>query len=392
MDNKALVVAFTGGGTGGHIYPGLAVADAFRQKIVQSGILQDGKTLRVIWIGSRSKMDRDIVSNSLDKNGEKSVDEFYGIPSGKLRRYFSLRNFIDVFKIFFGFAAAFFILLKNRPAFLFSKGGFVSVPPCIAARLLRIRLCTHECDFTPGLATRINSKFADKVLLSYEETRDFFAGGSTSKFEVTGNPVRPVFYETDPAAGLKFLGVSKEDAKKKPVLLVTGGSLGAAQINELVWKNLSWLCQKFIVVHQTGQKNAALLPQNLSQEEKENYHPYAFIYKEMPDVISAADVVLSRAGANSIWECAVLEKPMVLIPLEGAGTRGDQVDNAEWFERQGAAVVIKKSGMTETSLQSALSSFLSAAQRKNYREACKKLCGSERPAEKIARILLEGMQ
>lgn len=392
MDNKALVVAFTGGGTGGHIYPGLAVADAFRQKIVQSGILQDGKTLRVIWIGSRSKMDRDIVSNSLDKNGEKSVDEFYGIPSGKLRRYFSVKNFFDLFKIFFGFLAAFFILLKNRPAFLFSKGGFVSVPPCIAARLLRIRLCTHECDFTPGLATRINSKFADKVLLSYEETREFFAGGSTSKFEVTGNPVRPVFYETDPAAGLKFLGVSKEDAKKKSVLLVTGGSLGAAQINELVWKNLSWLCQKFIVVHQTGQKNASLLPQNLSQEEKENYHPYAFIYKEMPDVISAADVVLSRAGANSIWECAVLEKPMVLIPLEGAGTRGDQVDNAEWFERQGAAVVIKKSGMTETSLQSALSSMLAAAQRKNYREACKKLCGSERPAEKIARILLEGMQ
>ncbi len=383
MDNKTLPVAFTGGGTGGHIYPGLAVADAFRQKFPQA---------KIIWIGSLSKMDRDIVVNSLDEAGNASADKFYGVPSGKLRRYFSFKNFIDVFKIFFGFAAAFFILLRERPAFLFSKGGFVSVPVCAAARLLGIKVYTHECDFTPGLATRINSRFAASVLLSYEETRDFFRNGASPKFIVTGNPVRPVFYKADAASGLVFLGISAAQKKKKPLLLVTGGSLGAAQINELVWKNLSWLCQKFIVVHQTGQKNAALLPQGLTQEEKENYHPYAFIYKEMPDVIAAADVVLSRAGANSIWECAVLEKPMVLIPLEGAGTRGDQVDNAEWFERQGAAVVLKKSGMTESSLQSALSSFLSAAQRKNYREACKKLCGSERPAEKIARILLEGIE
>ena len=226
-------------------------------------------------------------------------------------------------------------------------------------------------------------------MLSYEETRGFFANGGSTKFYVTGNPVRPVFYGANPKSGLAFLGIEK---KAKPILLVMGGSLGAAQINEMVWKNLSWLCQKFIVVHQTGQKNAELLPHDLSDEIKENYHPYPFIYAEMPSVIAASDVVLSRAGANSIWECAVLEKPIVLIPREGAGTRGDQVDNAEYFERQGAAVVIKKSGMTESSLQSALSSFLSAAQRKNYKEACKKLCGTEKPAEKIAQILFEGIK
>ena len=383
MDNKTTAVAFAGGGTGGHIYPGLAVADAFRRKVPQA---------KIIWIGSLSKMDKNIVENSFDKDGRPSADKFYGIPGGKLRRYFSLKNFVDVFKIFFGFVAAFFILLKNRPAFLFSKGGFVSVPPCAAARLLGIKVYTHECDFTPGLATKINSRFADTVLLSYEETRDYFKKGAASKFIVTGNPVRPVFYQADSAAGLKFLGVSPAQKKAKPILLVTGGSLGAAQINELVWKNLSWLCERFIVVHQTGQKNAALLPQDLPQGAKDNYKPYAFIYKEMPDVIAAADVVLSRAGANSIWECAVLEKPMVLIPLEGAGTRGDQVDNAEYFERQGAAVVIKKSGMTETALQSALSSFLRADQRKNYSLACKKLCGTERPAEKIGQILFEGLK
>ena len=386
MDNKALTVAFVGGGTGGHIYPGLAVADSLRQKFIKAG-----RDVKIIWLGSLSKMDKEIVLNSVDKDGRACADKFYGVPSGKLRRYFSLQNFFDLFKIFFGFVCAFFILLKNRPAFLFSKGGFVSVPPCAAARLLGIKVYTHECDFTPGLATRINSKFASKVLLSYEETKEFFSNGTSPKFVVTGNPVRPAFYQADARLVLEFLGVTAAQKKAKPILLVMGGSLGAAQINELVWKNLSWLCERFIVVHQTGQKNAALLPSDLTEEEKAAYHPYAFIYKEMPSVIACADIVLSRAGANSIWECASLKKPMVLVPLEGAGTRGDQVDNAEYFERRGAAIVLTKSAMTETSVQSALSSMASAADRKKYAAACEAMLGQEKPSEKIAAILAEGI-
>ena len=386
MDNKALTVAFVGGGTGGHIYPGLAVADSLRQKFIKAG-----RDVKIIWLGSLSKMDKEIVLNSVDKDGRACADKFYGVPSGKLRRYFSLLNFFDLFKIFFGFVCAFFILLKNRPAFLFSKGGFVSVPPCAAARLLGIKVYTHECDFTPGLATRINFKFASKVLLSYEETKEFFSNGTSPKFVVTGNPVRPAFYQADARLGLEFLGVTAAQKKAKPILLVMGGSLGAAQINELVWKNLSWLCERFIVVHQTGQKNAALLPSDLTEEEKAAYHPYAFIYKEMPSVIACADIVLSRAGANSIWECASLKKPMVLVPLEGAGTRGDQVDNAEYFERRGAAIVLTKSAMTETSVQSALSSMASAADRKKFAAACEAMLGQEKPSEKIADILAEGI-
>lgn len=386
MDNKALTVAFVGGGTGGHIYPGLAVADSLRQKFIKAG-----RDVKIIWLGSLSKMDKEIVLNSVDKDGRACADKFYGVPSGKLRRYFSLQNFFDLFKIFFGFVCAFFILLKNRPAFLFSKGGFVSVPPCAAARLLGIKVYTHECDFTPGLATRINSKFASKVLLSYEETKEFFSNGTSPKFVVTGNPVRPAFYQADARLGLEFLGVTAAQKKAKPILLVMGGSLGAAQINELVWKNLSWLCERFIVVHQTGQKNAALLPSDLTEEEKAAYHPCAFIYKEMPSVIACADIVLSRAGANSIWECASLKKPMVLVPLEGAGTRGDQVDNAEYFERRGAAIVLTKSAMTETSVQSALSSMASAADRKKFAAACEAMLGQEKPSEKIAAILAEGI-
>lgn len=379
MKNKILTVAFTGGGTGGHIYPGLAVADALREKCAASGM-----EISIIWIGSLSKMDRNIVLNSGNGGGRKSADKFYGIPSGKMRRYFSLKNFIDVFKIGFGFVAAFFILLCRRPVFLFSKGGFVSVPPCVAARLLGIKVFTHECDFTPGLATRINSKFAHKVLLSYEETRGYFASGGSDKFVVTGNPVRPVFYETNPAIGLNFAGIEKAE---KPILLAMGGSLGAAQINSLVFENIEFLCKNFIVLHQTGLKNTVKIPDDASEEVKKSYHAFPFVYGEMPHLIAASDIVLSRAGANSIWECAVLAKPMLLIPLEGSGTRGDQVDNAEYFEKRGAAVVLKKADLSATALQDALLSLKTKEQRKKYSDACRTLCGSERSADKIASIL-----
>lgn len=160
-DSSEIVkVVFAGGGTGGHIYPGLAVADSLR-----SLCDKNGKKIQIYWIGNSKGMDRSIVEKNVDGNGIRSADFFYGIPSGKLRRYLSLQNFLDLFKIFAGFIASFFILLKIRPSVLFSKGGFVSVPPCMSAKLLKIPVYTHECDFTPGLATRINSKSA-KIFLS----------------------------------------------------------------------------------------------------------------------------------------------------------------------------------------------------------------------------------
>lgn len=411
MKNKS-AVAFTGGGTGGHIYPGLAVADLLREKFAGSE-----ERLRIVWLGSRGKMDRKIVQNARSVSGEKgsdsagensgkTIDAFYGIPSGKLRRYFSVKNFFDIFKIAFGFFAAFFILLKERPAFLFSKGGFVSVPPCLAARILGIKVYTHECDFTPGLATKINSRFAHEIFLSYEETKKYFSPAAQKKLVVTGNPVREVFYNANPEIGRKFIfnganGNSEQEKSsetrgeeksanpenEKPVLLVTGGSLGAAQINGLVRENLEWLCENFVLVHQTGQKGEAEIPQGASVAVKNNYHPFAFIYEEMPHVFAAADAVLSRSGANSIWEGAVLAKPMILLPLEGEGTRGDQVDNAEFFSRQGAAIVIRKAEASSQKLRDALSLVLKKDVREEFSSACKKIVGSEKPGEKIAAIL-----
>jgi undecaprenyldiphospho-muramoylpentapeptide beta-N-acetylglucosaminyltransferase len=372
--NDVITVAFAGGGTGGHIYPGLAVADELRMKAVS-----EGKKIRICWIGCDTGMDRNIVEKNVDAAGIKSADEFYGIPAGKLRRYMSARNFIDIFRIVGGFFVSFAVLAKIKPAVLFSKGGFVSVPPCKAAKLLGIPVYTHECDFTPGLATRLNSPSAEHILLTYRETEQYIKASFRKKSIVTGNPVRPVFYSASAERGLRFLGLER---KSKPVLLVLGGSSGARQINELVGETLDWLCSRYFVVHQTGAQNTGS-----AHAERADYRPYQFIYDEMPDVIAAADVVLSRAGANSLWECAVLGKPLVLVPLCGSGTRGDQEDNAKYFEDHGAAVVLSRNDAVPAKLEAALEKLLSEEARARLAAADSKLAGSSRPAEKIADLL-----
>lgn len=367
-------IVFAGGGTGGHIYPGLAVADEIRA--IAS---KNNQEIKIVWLGNSGGMDKNLVENS------GSVDEFIGIPSGKLRRYFSFKNFSDLFKIFAGLVKSFFTLLKLKPAVLFSKGGFVSVPPCVAAKFLRIPVFTHECDFTPGLATRLNSKFATKILVSYDETKAFLPSDKREKAVVTGNPVRPVFYNTNPEEGKNFLFSERSDYNpEKPILLVLGGSLGAHQINELVVQNLDWLCERFNVVHQCGAKDADSMPKN-----HDGYFLHPFIYKEMCDVISCANIVLSRAGANSIWECSVLGKPMVLIPLCGSGTRGDQVDNAHFFEEKGAAIVLLGEYAEESYLKSALERMLDPEFRENAAVQSKSLSEGKRPAQKIAEIVYE---
>ncbi|MBP3607221.1 MAG: UDP-N-acetylglucosamine--N-acetylmuramyl-(pentapeptide) pyrophosphoryl-undecaprenol N-acetylglucosamine transferase [Treponema sp.] len=364
-------IAFAGGGTGGHIYPGLAIADELKTIASEKNV-----DIELFWFGNSSGMDRNIV----EKSG--SVNKFIGIPSGKLRRYFSLKNFFDIFKIFAGFVASFFKLLFIRPVVLFSKGGFVSVPPCIAAKLLGIPVFTHECDFTPGLATRINSKFASKILLSYEETKKFFSAEKQNKTIVTGNPIRPVFYSANAKAGLEFLFEGKDFDSSKPILLVLGGSLGAHQINQLIVENLDWLTSKFNVVHQCGAKDKDFVP-----AAKKGYYPYPFIYSQMPDVIAASDIVLSRAGANSIWECSVLGKPLVLIPLCGSGTRGDQVDNAAFFEKQNAAKVLLGDDVTFDNLKKLLEFLLDSSERDVMAMASKKMSEGNRPAKVIAEII-----
>lgn len=375
------VIAFTGGGTGGHIYPGLAVADEIKEIAKKNN-----KDLKIFWIGCSKGMDRQIVEKAVNSEGIATADKFYGIPSGKLRRYFSWQNFSDVFRIIGGYFSARRVLKKIKPAVLFSKGGFVSVPPCLAAKHLGIPVYTHECDFTLGLANRLNFKSATKMFVSYEETMNRLPKADQERVIVSGNPVRPVFYSADKQKGYDFLFGGKKP--EKPVLLVLGGSSGARQINQLVTENLEWLCEGYTVIHQTGLvNNDETTEQELKNKYGDNYKPYQFIYSEMPDVLACADVVLSRAGANSIWETAVLLKPMVLVPLCGSGTRGDQVDNAKFFEDKKAAEVLLGTDANSENLKKSLTRMLDENVRNEYAVVLKEIVGNSKPAEKIAEII-----
>ena len=376
------VVAFTGGGTGGHIYPGLAVADELKALAIK-----ENKNITINWIGCSKGMDGQLVQKAVGLDGKPTADKFYGIPSGKLRRYLSWQNFTDLFRIAGGYFAARRILKKIKPAFLFSKGGFVSVPPVLAAKHLGIPVFTHECDFTLGLANRLNFKSAKNMFVSYEETKNRLPAAEQKRVIVTGNPVRPVMYSANPQKGLDFLQIEESH---NPILLVLGGSSGARQINNLVYENLDFLCQHYIVVHQTGLLNADdTREEELKEKYTGRYKPYQFIYQQMPDVLAAADIILSRAGANSLWEAAVLAKPMLLIPLCGSGTRGDQVDNARFFEEKKAALVLIGDDANSENLCRELEKMLEEKTRNEYALNVKKVVGDTRPALAIARLLLK---
>jgi UDP-N-acetylglucosamine--N-acetylmuramyl-(pentapeptide) pyrophosphoryl-undecaprenol N-acetylglucosamine transferase len=316
-----MTIAFTGGGTGGHIYPGLAIIESLKEKLPVG-------EYKIIWIGSNAGMDRSIT--------EGAGLEFFGIPAGKLRRYFTLKTIPDAFKVAAGFFASRRILKKQGVRLLFSKGGFVSVPPCAAAASLGIPVFTHESDFSPGLATRLNLRFVRKtkgrVFMAYSDTAKFLAKSllSDEQVIVSGNPVRSAFRSADPAKGRAFLGLGQDER----VLLVLGGSQGARELNTLVRDALTDLRRHYTVVHQYGPA------QDWDMPKTQGYIPLPYIKEEMPHVLAAAELVLGRSGAGTVWESAALGKPMVLIPLCGSGTRGDQVENARFFERAGAALVL----------------------------------------------------
>ncbi|MBN1412087.1 MAG: undecaprenyldiphospho-muramoylpentapeptide beta-N-acetylglucosaminyltransferase [Spirochaetales bacterium] len=306
-------IIFTGGGTLGHVFPGLAVIDELKKHT----------KLPVIWLGSSRGMEKHLLQ-------EKGIP-FYGIPSGKFRRYFSVRNFMDIFKIIAGFFSSFFFLLKEKPCLLFSKGGYVSVPPVFAAFLLRIPVFTHECDYNPGLATKINARFAEKILVSFEETVPFFPDKFRSKIVLSGNPVRKEFLSGNPALGREILGIP-EGMK---TILILGGSQGARSINNAVFSIIDKLVEKCFIIHQTGKHGVC-------STQHANYKAKSFFKEEFPHVLSAADLVISRAGANALWEITLAGKPSLLIPLPKSNSRGDQILNAALFEKNGVSQVIEQ--------------------------------------------------
>lgn len=352
-------VVFTGGGTGGHVYPGLAVAARLRAL----------RPLKVVWIGSGKLVERRAV--------EAAGIEFLAIPSGKLRREFSLHNAVDAFRVAAGYLAARRILKRLAPALVFSKGGYVSVPPCAAAAGLGIPVFTHESDATPGLATRLNARKAERVFVSYEATRARFGEAIRPRVELSGNPVRTDLDSGDAARGRAFL-----DAKPGlPLVLFLGGSQGARQVNELALSCLEGLEGKAFVAHQTGEGVTA-------PSERESYRALPFIGAELPDVLAAADLVVARAGAATLWECAKARKPLILIPLSGAGTRGDQVDNARLFVASGAArALIGDEAKPDALLAEILGLLEKPEEAKRMAEAAASLTGMDAASLIAARIL-----
>jgi UDP-N-acetylglucosamine--N-acetylmuramyl-(pentapeptide) pyrophosphoryl-undecaprenol N-acetylglucosamine transferase len=350
------VVAIAGGGTAGHVFPGLAVAE-------QLGC-------PVFWIGSAKGVEGKLVRNA--------GICFHSIPAGKLRRYLSLRNLTDVLRVLAGCVASLRVLWKEKPSLLFSKGGFVSVPPVIAARLCGIPSYTHESDFDPGLATRINLRFCEKVFVSFRDTVEFLPERYRQKAVVTGNPVRAGLFSGNPQRGRSLAGCDS----RTPLLLVMGGSLGSSFINTLVSCVASKLAQKYCVIHQMGEKefSPSVLPR---------YRTAAFIGDELPDMMAAADLVVSRAGANTLSEMAALGKPMLLIPLPTSGSRGDQLRNAEVFRRAGAALVFREEETTPEVFLSAVESLLGDPQRLSQMAAGARSLSGGNPAAHIASLIRE---
>jgi UDP-N-acetylglucosamine--N-acetylmuramyl-(pentapeptide) pyrophosphoryl-undecaprenol N-acetylglucosamine transferase len=352
-------VVFVGGGTAGHVYPGLSIIEAMR------------RGPEIHWIGSRRGIEGGLVA--------AAGIPFHAIPAGKLRRYLSLQNVLDVFRVGAALVASVALLARLRPALVFSKGGYVSVPPVIAARLLRIPVLTHESDFDPGLATRINARFADLILTSFEETGRFFPHTLKGRVLTVGNPVRASFGSADPAEGRRLLRLDGA----RPIVVVLGGSLGSRSINSLFQAIAAELAATCTLVHQTGEGAAQAETMTWA-----HYHRLPFIGSEMPHVLAAADLVVCRAGAGTLAELAVVGAPAILIPLTLGGSRGDQIRNAGLFADVGAAEVFDETSGTAAELLARIRALLADPSR---REAMRgKMRSLARPeAARQAAMLIE---
>lgn len=312
---RTAAVALAGGGTAGHVYPGLEVARVLRER-----------GLRVFWIGTRGALETRLV--------RAAGIEFHAVPAGKLRRYASLRNITDIGRTGAGVLAAARILRREGACVLFAKGGFASVPPAAAAALLGIPVVTHESDSTAGLATRIISLVARRVLLSWPAA----AAGLPlpARARLTGLPVRAALRAGDRRRGRAMLGAG--DGTR--VMLVLGGSLGAETLNRMVREAKAGLTRDWMVVHQTGSHRGA------QAVDERRYRARAYFDDEFPDLLAAADLAVSRAGATTLAEFAATGTAAVLVPLPRTTSRGEQIVNARLAAAAGAALVLPPGAQT----------------------------------------------
>ncbi len=337
-------IILTGGGTAGHVTPNIALLPRLKELEYD-----------IHYIGSYNGIEKELI--------EQFGIPYHGISSGKLRRYFSLQNFTDPFRVIKGFREAHKLIKLLRPNVIFSKGGFVSVPVVLAGKKRKIPTIIHESDMTPGLANKISIPSATKVCCNFPETVKLLPA---DKAVLTGSPIRQELLSGDKQHALNFTGLDES----KPVILIVGGSLGAAAVNEAIRRILPSLLKDFHVIHLCGR--GKLDP---SLNHLNGYVQYEYIKDELKDLFALSDIVISRAGANAICELLALHKPNLLIPLSASASRGDQLLNARSFERQGFSAVMEEEQLTDTNLLTAVRSlyknrtqYVSAMKNSNQQE------------------------
>ncbi|MCA1054504.1 undecaprenyldiphospho-muramoylpentapeptide beta-N-acetylglucosaminyltransferase [Rossellomorea aquimaris] len=310
-------ILFTGGGSAGHVTVNTALIPQFEKEGWQ-----------VTYIGSEDGIEKEIITDQFPHIPYKSIS------SGKLRRYFSWKNFTDPFRVMKGVMDALSVIRKTKPDIIFSKGGFVSVPVVMAAKMAKVPVAIHESDVTPGLANKLAVPFATKIFTTFPETVKSLP---KDKSLCAGAIIREELFKGDKAEGKRLSGYYED----KPVLMIMGGSLGARKINEAVRSNLTQLLDAFQIIHICGKGNIE------EQYEQKGYRQYEFIKADLPHYLAMTDYVISRAGSNSIFEFLALKKPMLLIPLSREASRGDQILNANSFVKHGYALKLEEEELTK---------------------------------------------
>ncbi len=312
-------IILTGGGTAGHVTPNIALIPGLREL---------GYDIQ--YIGSYNGIEKELI--------EPFGIPYHGISSGKLRRYFSVKNFTDPFRVVKGFSEARKLIKDLKPDVIFSKGGFVSVPVVLAGKKCKVPVIIHESDMTPGLANKIAIPSAVKVCCNFPETLDCLPKG---KAILTGSPIRQELLSGNKIAAMDLCGFTAD----KPVILVIGGSLGSVIVNNAVRQGLPKLLEDFQIIHLCGKGKT-----DESLKDTKGYCQFEYVKDELRDIFALSDIVISRAGANAICELLALRKPNLLIPLSANASRGDQILNARSFERQGFSMVLEEENLTEDSL------------------------------------------
>lgn len=325
-------IVLTGGGTAGHVTPCIALLPA---------LTKEGYDIH--YMGSYEGIERKLI--------EEYHIPYYGISSGKLRRYLDIKNFTDPFKVIKGYFEARKILKKLKPNIIFSKGGFVTVPIVLAAKACRIPVIIHESDMTPGLANKIAIPTAKKVCTNFPETMKYIP---SDKAVLTGTPIRSELFAGNRIKGLDFCGFTAN----KPVIMIIGGSTGSKTINDLIRGMLPTLLKNYQIVHLCGKGNLDPKLNNIK-----GYAQFEYIKNELSDLFAASNLIISRAGANAICEILALRIPNILIPLGLNASRGDQILNAESFEHQGYSYVLKEENLSVSSLMEAIETVMEKRQK-----------------------------